>query len=46
MPCVPTNYLPFTLLRHLPDGHSAEHVNAAMAARIRELPAALARSIT
>ena len=36
----------FVMLLHLPDGHSAEHVNAAMAAKIRELPAALARSIT
>ncbi|WP_433607207.1 IS30 family transposase [Prescottella agglutinans] len=36
----------FVMLLHLPDGHSAEHVNVAMAAKIRELPAALARSIT
>lgn len=36
----------FVMLLHLPDGHSAEHVNAALAAKIRELPAALARSIT
>jgi len=36
----------FVLLLHLPDGYSAEQVNAAMAAKIRELPQELARSIT
>ena len=36
----------FVMLLHLPDGHSAEQVNTAMAAKIRQLPAALARSIT
>lgn len=36
----------FVMLLHLPDGHSAEHVNAAMAAKIRELPQQLVRSIT
>lgn len=36
----------FVMLLHLPDGHSAEYVNAAMAAKIRELPDALVRSIT
>jgi transposase, IS30 family len=36
----------FVMLLHLPDGHGAAEVNAAMAAKIAELPAALARSIT
>jgi IS30 family transposase len=36
----------FVMLLHLPDGHSAEQVSAAMAAKIVELPAALVRSIT
>lgn len=36
----------FVMLLHLPDGHSADHVNAAMAAKIQELPDFLARSIT
>lgn len=36
----------FVMLLHLPDGHSAAEVNAAMAAKITELPAALVRSIT
>jgi transposase, IS30 family len=34
------------LLLHLPNGHGADEVNAAMAAKILELPAALRRSIT
>jgi IS30 family transposase len=34
------------MLLHLPNGHSADEVNAAMAAKITQLPAALARSIT
>ena len=34
------------MLLHLPNGHSAAEVNAAMAAKIAELPAALVRSIT
>ena len=34
------------MLLHLPNGHGADEVNAAMAAKIAELPAALARSIT
>jgi IS30 family transposase len=36
----------FVMLLHLPNGHSAAEVNAAMAAKIAELPAALIRSIT
>lgn len=36
----------FVMLLHLPDGHGAEAVNAAMAAKIAELPDALRRSIT
>ena len=36
----------FVMLLHLPNGHSAAEVNAAMAAKIAELPAALVRSIT
>ncbi|KOS53042.1 IS30 family transposase [Rhodococcus rhodochrous] len=36
----------FVMLLHLPDGYSAEQVNTALAAKIRELPDALARSIT
>jgi IS30 family transposase len=36
----------FVMLLHLPDGHTAEAVNAAMAAKINELPTALRRSIT
>ncbi|MFD4292945.1 IS30 family transposase [Rhodococcus sp. NPDC058532] len=36
----------FVMLLHLPNGHTAEQVAAAMAAKIRELPAALVRSIT
>jgi IS30 family transposase len=36
----------FVMLLHLPDGHSAEKVNAAMSAKIRQLPGFLARSIT
>lgn len=36
----------FVMLLHLPDGYSAEKVNAAMAAKIRELPQELVRSIT
>jgi transposase, IS30 family len=36
----------FVMLLHLPDGHSAAEVNAAMAAKIAELPDALVRSIT
>ena len=36
----------FVMLLHLPNGHRAEEVNAAMAAKITELPAALVRSIT
>jgi IS30 family transposase len=36
----------FVMLLHLPNGHTAEEVNAAMAAKITELPAALVRSIT
>jgi len=36
----------FVMLLHLPNGHSAAEVNAAMAAKITELPAALVRSIT
>ena len=34
------------MLLHLPNGHGADEVNAAMAAKIAELPAALVRSIT
>jgi transposase, IS30 family len=34
------------LLLHLPNGHGADEVNAAMAAKITELPEALVRSIT
>jgi IS30 family transposase len=36
----------FVMLLHLPNGHTAAEVNAAMAAKIAELPAALIRSIT
>lgn len=36
----------FVMLLHLPNGHGAAEVNAAMAAKIAELPAALVRSIT
>ena len=36
----------FVMLLHLPNGARAEDVNAAMAAKITELPDALARSIT
>jgi IS30 family transposase len=36
----------FTLLLHLPGDHSAETVRAAMTAKIAELPAHLARSVT
>jgi IS30 family transposase len=36
----------FVMLLHLPNGHTAEAVNAAMAAKITELPDALQRSIT
>jgi IS30 family transposase len=36
----------FVMLLHLPNGHSAAEVNAAMATKIKELPAALVRSIT
>ena len=36
----------FVMLLHLPNGHSADEVNAAMTAKIGELPAALSRSIT
>ena len=36
----------FVMLLHLPDGHSAQNVREAMAAKIGELPSALARSIT
>jgi transposase, IS30 family len=36
----------FVMLLHLPNAHSAAEVNAAMAAKIAELPAALVRSIT
>lgn len=36
----------FVMLLHLPNGHSAAEVNAAMAAKVAELPAALVRSIT
>jgi IS30 family transposase len=36
----------FVMLLHLPNGHTAEEVNAAMATKIAELPAALVRSIT
>jgi transposase, IS30 family len=36
----------FVMLLHLPNGHTAAEVNAAMAAKILELPAALVRSIT
>jgi IS30 family transposase len=36
----------FVMLLHLPNGHSAAEVNAAMTAKITELPAALVRSIT
>jgi IS30 family transposase len=36
----------FVMLLHLPNGHSAAEVNAAMTAKIAELPAALIRSIT
>ena len=33
-------------LLHLPDGHSAEHVRAAMTAKIQQLPEHLRRSLT
>jgi transposase, IS30 family len=36
----------FVMLLHLPNGHTAAEVNAAMAAKILELPVALVRSIT
>lgn len=36
----------FVMLLYLPNGHSAEDVNAAMAAKIAQLPDALTRSIT
>jgi transposase, IS30 family len=36
----------YVLLLHLPNGHGADEVNAAMAIKITELPAALVRSIT
>lgn len=36
----------FVMLLHLPNGHSAENVRVAMAAKIGQLPAALTRSIT
>ena len=36
----------FVMLLHLPNGHGAAEVNAAIAAKITELPAALVRSIT
>jgi transposase, IS30 family len=36
----------FVMLLHLPNAHTAAEVNAAMAAKITELPAALVRSIT
>jgi IS30 family transposase len=36
----------FVMLLHLPNTHTAEEVNAAMAAKITELPATLVRSIT
>jgi len=36
----------FVMLLHLPNGHTAAEVNAAMAAKITELPSALVRSIT
>lgn len=36
----------FVMLLHLPDGHGAEAVNAAMTAKIAGLPDALRRSIT
>jgi IS30 family transposase len=36
----------FLILLHLPGGHGADAVNAAMAAAITTLPAALARSVT
>ncbi|NQY57588.1 MAG: IS30 family transposase, partial [Ilumatobacteraceae bacterium] len=36
----------FVMLLHLPNGRRADDVNAAMAAKISELPAALVRSIT
>lgn len=35
----------FTMLLHLPDGHSAEQVREAMARKIQTLPMALTRSI-
>ena len=34
------------MLLHLPDGHSAEHVRAAMTAKIQELPATLFKTLT
>lgn len=36
----------FVMLLHLPNGHTAEEVNTAMAAKITQLPVALRRSIT
>ena len=36
----------FVMLVHLPNGHSAENVRAAMAAKITELPAELVKTIT
>jgi len=36
----------FVMLLHLPDGHGADQVSQAMAAKIQTLPAALRRSIT
>lgn len=36
----------YVMLLHLPDGHGAHEVNAAMAAAIEDLPAHLRRSIT
>jgi IS30 family transposase len=38
-----TRYL---MLLHLPDGHSAEHVRVAMAAKIEELPASMFKTLT
>ena len=38
-----TRYL---MLLHLPDGHSAEHVRAAMAAKIQELPTTMVKTLT
>ncbi|WCO66739.1 IS30 family transposase [Iamia majanohamensis] len=36
----------FVMLLHLPNGHSAENVRAAMAAKITDLPAELVKTIT